>query len=137
VISFIDTNILVYSIDNAQPDKQARAIAAVGQASQAGQVVVSTQVLVEFFNIATRKLKPGMQLPVAAQMLERLCEFEVMPTTAQAVVEATHLMQRYQLQWWDALILESALRAGADELLTEDGQHGQRFGSLLVRNPLL
>ena len=107
------------------------------KSSQVGQVVTSTQVLVEFFNIATRKLKPGLPLPQAAQMLERLCEFQVMPTTHLAVLEATLLMQRYQLQCWDALILESAIRAGADELLTEDGQHGQRFGRLTVRNPLL
>jgi predicted nucleic acid-binding protein len=53
------------------------------------------------------------------------------------VIEATRLAQRYQLQWWDALILEAALRAQADVLVSEDGQHGQRFGKLMVDNPFV
>ena len=60
-----------------------------------------------------------------------------MGSTAQSVLAAAQLAERYQLQWWDALILESALRANADLLLTEDGQHGQRFGKLVVENPFL
>jgi len=45
--------------------------------------------------------------------------------------------KRHQLQWWDALILEAALRAQADVLVTEDGQYGQRFGKLTVENPFV
>jgi predicted nucleic acid-binding protein len=37
--------------------------------------------------------------------------------------------------FWDALIVEAALRAGARRLLTEDLQHGQRIGNLTVENP--
>jgi predicted nucleic acid-binding protein len=46
-------------------------------------------------------------------------------------------MQRYQVQWWDALIIEAALRANAEVLYSEDLQHGQRFGALAVVNPFL
>ena len=41
------------------------------------------------------------------------------------------------LSFWDALILEAALRGGADTLLTEDLQHGQRIEGLTVVNPFL
>ncbi len=133
--TFIDTNVLLYTIDNSNPAKQSQAIDAVAQASKLGGVAISTQVLIEFFNISTAKLKPGLSLASATQMLESLCEFEVIPSTAQGVLEACKLMQRYQLQWWDALILEAALRANANTLLSEDGQHGQRFGALVVHNP--
>jgi predicted nucleic acid-binding protein len=137
MVTFIDSNLLLYTIDNSRPAKQAQAIAAVAQASAQGTVAISTQVLVEFFNIATAKLKPGLSHQAAGEMLEHLCEFEVLSTTAQSVLEATKLVQRYKLQWWDALILEAALRANADTLLSEDGQHGQRFGKLVVHNPFL
>lgn len=133
--TFIDTNVLLYTIDNSNPAKQSQAIAAVAQASLQGGVAISTQVLIEFFNIATTKLKPGLSPQAATDMLERLCEFEVVSSTAQGVLEACRLVQRYKLQWWDALILEAALRANADTLLSEDGQHGQRFGPLVVHNP--
>jgi predicted nucleic acid-binding protein len=137
MVTFIDSNILLYTIDNSNPAKQTQAIDAITQASAQGTVAISTQVMVEFFNISTTKLKPGLSHQAASDMLERLCEFEVVTSTAQSVLEATKLMQRYKLQWWDALILEAALRANADTLLSEDGQHGQRFGKLVVHNPFL
>lgn len=133
--TFIDTNVLLYTIDNSNPVKQSLAIEAVAQASMRGSVAISTQVLVEFFNISTSKLKPGLTHKAASDMLERLCEFEVVSSTGQGVLEACKLLQRYKLQWWDALVLEAALRANADTLLSEDGQHGQRFGPLVVHNP--
>ncbi len=135
MVTFIDTNVLLYTIDNSNATKQSQAIEAVAQASLQGRVAVSTQVLIEFFNISTTKLKPGLSHQAAGDMLERLCEFEVVSSTAQGVLEACRLGQRYKLQWWDALILEAALRANADTLLSEDGQHGQRFGKLVVHNP--
>jgi predicted nucleic acid-binding protein len=135
MITFIDSNVLLYTIDNSNAAKQSQAIEAVARASSQGGVVISTQVLVEFFNISTSKLKPGLTHQAASEMLERLCEFEVIPSSAQGVLQATKLVQRYKLQWWDALILEAAVRANADTLLSEDGQHGQRFGKLVVHNP--
>ena len=137
MVTFIDSNVLLCTIDNSNIAKQIQAIDAITQASAQGTVAISTQVLVEFFNISTAKLKPGLSHQAASDMLERLCEFEVVSSTAQGVLEATKLMQRYKLQWWDALVLEAAVRANADILLSEDGQHGQRFGKLVVHNPFL
>lgn len=137
MVTFIDSNVLLYTIDNSNISKQTQAIDAITQASAQGTVAISTQVLVEFFNISTAKLKPGLSHQAASDMLERLCEFEVVSSTAQGVLEATKLMQRYKLQRWDAFILEAAVRANADILLSEDGQHGQRFGKLVVHNPFL
>jgi predicted nucleic acid-binding protein len=137
MVTFIDSNVLLYTIDNSDIAKQTQAIEAIAQASSRGTVAISTQVLVEFFNISTAKLKPGLSHQAASEMLERLCEFEVITSTGQGVLEATKLVQRYKLQWWDALILEAAVRANADILLSEDGQHGQRFGKLVVHNPFL
>lgn len=137
MVTFIDSNVLLYTIDNSNVAKQTQAIEAIARASSRGTVAISTQVLVEFFNISTAKLKPGLSHQAASEMLERLCEFEVVSSTGQGVLEATKLVQRYKLQWWDVLILEAAVRAGADILLSEDGQHGQRFGKLVVHNPFL
>ena len=137
MICFFDTNVLVYCMDAGDPLRQARAIERLEQASAQGKVVLSAQVLQEFYAITTRKLRPALSPAEAREQVERLASFEVIGSSAASVLEATRLAGRHQLQWWDALILEAALRSGADILVTEDGQHGQRFGRLTVENPFL
>lgn len=135
MICFFDTNVLVYAMDASDPVRQEKSIARFAQACRDDTITLSTQVLQEFYNITTRKLRPPLSAREAAQQLARLSEFHVVGTTAQSVQAAAELSQKHRLQWWDALILESALRANADVLVSEDGQHGQRFGKLVVENP--
>ena len=135
MICFFDTNVLVYAVDAGDPARRERALNRLARAASEGTVVLSTQVLQEFYAIATRKLQPPLPVPEAAAQVQRLCAFQVMGGTAQSVQAAIALAQEHQLQWWDALILEAALRAGADVLISEDGQAGRRFGRLVVENP--
>jgi predicted nucleic acid-binding protein len=137
MICFFDTNVLVYCMDAGDPLRQARAIERFAQAYEQDTVVLSAQVLQEFYAITTRKLTPALSPAEAQAQVERLASFEVIGSSATSVLEATRLAQRHQLQWWDALILEAALRAQADVLVTEDGQHGQRFGKLVLENPFI
>ncbi len=51
--------------------------------------------------------------------------------------EALRIRERYKLNWYDSLIVAAALEAKCDVLYTEDLQHGQRFGELVVINPFL
>lgn len=137
MICFFDTNVLVYCMDAGDPDRQARAIERFARACEQDTVVLSAQVLQEFYAVTTRKLQPALSPAAAQAQIERLASFEVVGSSATSVLEATRLAARHQLQWWDALILEAALRAQADVLVSEDGQHGQRFGKLTVENPFL
>ena len=137
MICFFDTNVLVYCMDAGDPVRQARAIERFAQACEQDTVVLSAQVLQEFYAITTRKLKPPLPPAEALAQVERLANFEVLSSSAASVLESVRLTQRYRLQWWDALILEAALRSGADLLVTEDGQHGQRFGKLTLENPFI
>ncbi|HEY4019236.1 MAG TPA: hypothetical protein VGM75_11150 [Pseudonocardiaceae bacterium] len=45
------------------------------------------------------------------------------------------LTEEHSVSFWDALIIEAALRANASRLLSEDLQHGRKFGDLVVENP--
>lgn len=137
MICFFDTNVLVYTVDASDPARQERAIDCIARAVRDDTIVVSTQVLQEFYNITTRKLRPPLSAREAARQVGHLSSFEVVGASAQSVSAAIELAQQHQLSWWDALILEAALRANADVLYTEDGQHGQRFGTLTVTNPFL
>jgi predicted nucleic acid-binding protein len=133
--AFFDTNMLVYMMDARDPARQSIAIDRFARAAREDGIVLSVQVLQEFYAITTRKLQPPLSAAEAARQLTQLSAFEVMGASAQSVLAATELARKHRLQWWDALILEAALRANADVLVTEDGQHGQRFGSLVVENP--
>lgn len=137
MICFFDTNILVYLFDASDPTRQQKAISCFQNALNNHTIVLSTQVLQEFYAVTTRKLKPALSRSSAAQQVTLLCAFDVMDSTAQTVQTAMALEQKHQLSWWDALVLEAALRAKAQVLYTEDFNHGQRFGALTVVNPFL
>lgn len=133
--TFFDTNVLIYAVDAGDPVRQEAAIERFARAVKDDTIVLSTQVLQEFYNVTTRKLKPPLSPREATHQITQLCTFDVVGATSDSVLAAAELVQKHQLQWWDALILEAALRAGADVLVTQDGQHGQRFGKLVIENP--
>lgn len=135
MICFFDTNVLVYAVDSSDATRRERALERLARAARDDTVVLSTQVLQEFYAITTRKLQPPLPPAEAAAQVQRLCGFQILGISAQNVLAAITLAQQHQLQWWDALILEAALRADADVLISEDGQAGRRFGKLRVENP--
>jgi predicted nucleic acid-binding protein len=137
MITFFDSNVFVYAFDGAEPAKKAIALNRIEQARAAGSIRLSTQVLHEFYSICTRKLKPALTHQEAAKAVDHLCEFMVLGSTTHTVKAAIALISEYQISWWDALILEAAIRADADILVSEDGQHGRVFGRLKIENPFL
>ena len=134
---FIDTNVLVYAHDSEDRRKATKAIALLTELWAEGTGAVSTQVLQEFYNVATGKLRPSMSPAEARQVVADYAEWAVVETTPQLILSASFLHERDQVSFWDALIVEAALLAGAERLVTEDLQHGRRFGSVTVHNPFL
>ena len=137
MICFFDTNILVYTVDASEPERREKATDCLARAVRDDTIVISTQVLQEFFNITTRKLRPPLSAREAAQQVAQLCGFEVVGASSHSVMSAIELAQQHKLVWWDAQILEAAMRANADVLFSEDGQNGRQFGQLTVTNPFL
>ncbi len=130
---FVDTNILVYAFDDDSPQK--RAVARQILREQADQIVLSTQVLGEFYVTVTRKLGKPLDVERAIDAVDALCALHVRPVGPALVRSAVRRSSSTLVSYWDALIIESALEAGATVLLTEDLQHNQRFGQLRVFNP--
>ena len=134
---FFDTNVLVYAVDSRFAEKQKSAIALYAQSVMDRSFVISTQVLVEFFNATTKGKQPLLSRHEAQSQVTALARQRVIPTTANRVVSAMGYVERYQMQWFDALMVDAALSASATTLYSVDLQHGQRFGSLTVVNPFL
>jgi predicted nucleic acid-binding protein len=135
--TFFDTNVLVYLFDADSPDKQSRARDALARSLQSGAVVISTQVLQEFFVTVTRKLTRPRPASEAEAALRRLMELSVVQVDPELILAAAVSSRRDRISFWDALILAAASAAGCQEVLSEDLQHGRSFGRLRVANPLL
>ena len=132
---FFDTNVLFYLVDSNAPAKQARAQALFAAHSRDGDLVLSTQVLVELYSALTRK---GVRSAAdALELVQLMAQERVQSANAAFVERALQLAQSRQLSSWDALIVQAALDADCVTLLTEDLQDGARFdnGRLTVVNP--
>ncbi len=131
---FLDTNILAYDLDAGTPDKQRKAREALARADH--EFVISTQVLLELHVVLTRKLRPSLPEPAAAEVITGLCRLPVVATDAALVQRAIALSTRHQLSVWDALIVTAAREAGCEELWTEDLSTGSELRGVRIRNPL-
>ncbi|HEV7937195.1 MAG TPA: PIN domain-containing protein [Solirubrobacteraceae bacterium] len=132
--TFLDTNILVYLFDNDEQDKQACAREILEEA-EPGELVLSTQVLNEFYVTVTRKLAQPLEPALAAEAVDWLGLLSVVSTDTALVKSAIQTSRISRLSYWDGLVVASATRAGCERLLTEDLNDGQRFGSVQVENP--
>ena len=73
---------------------------------------------------------------IAREWTARYLSWQVVAADGQAVLNAIELQSQYQVSFWAAMILQAALRAGASTLLSEDLNHGQQYGAVVVENPL-
>jgi predicted nucleic acid-binding protein len=135
--SFFDTNVLLYLFDNSVPEKKARAQQVFSEEVEAGRAVLSTQILQEFYVNATRKLARPLSSERAAARVKDFARLPLVRVDEAMILAAIERHRSGSFTFWDALILEAALRCGADHLLTEDLQHGQKIEGLRVENPFL
>ena len=130
---FLDTNILVYADDLAAGEKRRKAQEILHQTISDGVAVLSTQVLQEFFVVATRKL--CVDAAIVKQKLELLARLDVVVVDKELILEAIDLHRLNQISFWDALIVRCAAAAGCDTLLTEDLSAGQVLSGVRIENP--
>jgi len=134
---FVDTNLWVYRFDRRLPEKAGFIGAWLRQQAAAHEIVVSTQVMVEFRSAVRRKLAPPLPETETRAALELLACLEVLPAYPELVLDADSLAATEKLAWLDALIVEAALRGKCERLYSEDLQHGRRFGATQVINPFV
>jgi predicted nucleic acid-binding protein len=129
---FIDTNVVVYAFDGADPVKQRIAIEIL---EGDGRLVLSTQVLLEAWWVLTRRLAEPLEEDLASEIIDRLGDLPVVSTDPQLVRQAIETARRFGIAIWDALIIEAARSAGCSSILSEDLQSSQDFGGVRVLNP--
>lgn len=130
---FVDTNIWVYADDADSPKKRDRARELITTLVADERAVISTQVLQEYFAVATRKL--GIAADEARKRVETMAQLDVVLIRPELVLEAIDLHRLHGLSIWDALVLRCAAASGCGRLMSEDLQHGQVIAGVRVENP--
>jgi predicted nucleic acid-binding protein len=133
---FVDTNILMYAHDTAAGDKHARAKALLEDLWQNRSGVVSTQVLQELAVNLRRKAKNPLDAKATRDVVSDYLAWQVVVNGGDAILEALDLEGRYQISFWDALVVQAAQVSGAEILYSEDLSDGQTYGAVRVINPL-
>ena len=131
---FIDTNILVYSLDQFEPQKRKKCRDLLKLLSGDLQGVISTQVMQEFFVASTSKL--GADVLIVKDILHSFERFETIIITPQIIKEAIDCSIINKLSFWDALIVIAAESAKCEKLWSEDFNDGQVIRGVRVENPL-
>jgi predicted nucleic acid-binding protein len=132
---FIDTNVLVYAHDRSETRKQPIAQALLDDLWRQRTGTLSTQVLQEFYVVATRKFDPPLRRAAAREIVALYSQWPTVQVDVALILAASKLEERHSFSFWDALIVEAARRAGATRLLTEDLQTGRQIGDVKINNP--
>lgn len=134
---FVDTNVLVYARDAGEPIKQACAMDLLRSLWESRLGRVSQQVLQEYYVTVTRKLRPGLPKADARMDVELLMAWRPLVPSRSTLSKAWMLEDRFQLSWWDSLIVAAALESRCEWLLSEDMQDGLKIENLRIRNPFV
>jgi predicted nucleic acid-binding protein len=133
---FVDTNILMYAHDTAAGEKHLRARALVEELWETRSGVVSTQVLQELAVNLRRKARNPLDARATRDVVSDYLTWQVVVNGGDSILEALDLEERYQISFWDALIVQAAHASGAAVLYSEDLSDRQTYGVVRVINPL-
>jgi predicted nucleic acid-binding protein len=134
-VEFCDTNVVVYAYDRTAGTKHAQARILIDALWARDEGAVSVQVLQELFVSLTRKVRPSVPFARARQIVNDLATWRIVEPTRHDIIAAIDGSDRWQVSFWDALILTTAHKAGATILWSEDLNDGQSYDGVVVRNP--
>lgn len=135
----VDTNLLVYAMDPGAGAKHTVAANLIGRLLGQRRLVLSVQMLNEFYAVATRAGKPpALSHQQAAQIVSDLAAAcEVVPLTREVTLLPVDAVAAHGLSFWDALIWAAARENGIGTIYTEDFQHGREIEGVRFVNPFL
>ena len=132
---FIDTNLFVYSIDQREPEKKEKARAILKKIIVSHQPVISTQVIKEYYVVATTKLK-AEQL-IVKNIIHNFRNMEVVNNDLDLIEQAIDISVISQLSFWDSLIIAAAEKANCEFVFSEDLNAGQTYRGVMVIDPFI
>ena len=130
---FIDTNILVYALDNRDNDKMNKARNILRKVIYENKPVISTQVINEFYVAATRKL--NIDKTLIKTIVHNFKNMEIITSDLQLTENAINISIESQISFWDSLIIATAEKANCKLIISEDLNSGQTYQGISLINP--
>ena len=130
---FIDTNILIYTQNDKEKKKQLTCRNVLSNIIQKNHLVISTQVMQEYYNFATLKL--GLEKLYVKRTIEMFDVYEIVVIQPSIIYRAIDIQILNQLSFWDSLIISAAISANCSMVLTEDMNDGQVIEGVKILNP--
>jgi predicted nucleic acid-binding protein len=135
LLQFVDSNVLVYAYDLSQGEKHEQAKALLLSIWESGLGCVSIQVLQEFFVNVTRRSQSPLLPEQASPVIHDFSDWKVHRPGIKDILAAINLHQRYQISFWDAMILQSARQSGCGIVWSEDLSEDEDYAGVKVVNP--
>ncbi len=135
IYQFLDTNVLIYVHDKSAGQKHERANELLETLWQDKTGCLSIQVFQEFYVNVTRKLPLPLTSSEASQIISKLGTWRIHTPSVADILSAIQIQQRYQISFWDALIIRSAAVLGCAIVWSEDLNPGQVYTTVRVENP--
>lgn len=132
-MTFIDSNVFIYSVDKRNPEKMRIAREIITAAVDNQTFTISQQVLNEFANVSLKKL--SMTVGEVRECIEEFLNINVAEQRLDWTCKALDIKRRYNIQFYDSLLLAAASDNGCDEILTEDLADGQTYCGVRAVNP--
>lgn len=132
--TFVDTNVLIYAYDLDAQAKHTMAKRLLDELWSERNGILSPQVLQEFYVNVTRKIPRPIPRESARLVVSNYAVWCIDTTPADLSV-AFQIEEHSKIGFWDALIVASALKSGADRIVSEDLNAGQRIVGIRIENP--
>ncbi len=130
---FIDTNLLVYTIDKKDTRKQEAARGFLKKMIQEHIPVISTQIIQEFYVVATAKLKADPL--VVKNIIHNFHNMELIKIDLELIEQAIDISVLSQISFWDSLVIAAAEKANCEYVVSEDLNTGQLYRGVKLLNP--
>jgi predicted nucleic acid-binding protein len=122
--ALVDTNILGYIFDADAADKRVISRNLLARCWK-GEVryAVSVQNLAEFAVVVTEKVESPLPFPVVRTFIDSIVTFEgwtKIGYQGSTITDAIAIKERYNLHFWDALLVATMQEHGISRIYTED-----------------
>ncbi len=134
---FVDTNILVYANDASDKPRQDLCKQIILDGIKNENMVLSTQVLSEFYVTVTKKIEVPLSVELVRREIVLLKTAEIVDIDYNSILKAIQVSVKNKLSYWDALIVTAAVKAGCREIITEDMNHAQVIEGVMLQNPFV
>lgn len=132
--TFVDTNVLIYAHDVDAKAKHETAKRVLQELWSERVGVLSIQVLQEFYVNVTRKILRPISKG-SARLVVSTYTIWCIETTPAEISSAFRIEDESRIGFWDALIVASAIKSGANRILSEDLKAGQTISGVQIENP--